>query len=49
VHVRNHLQRDFEALEPNTMWVVDITFIRTGEGWLYLSAVMDLFSHKIVG
>ena len=48
-HVRNHLQRDFEALEPNTKWVVDITFIRTGEGWLYLCAVLDLFSHKIVG
>ena len=48
-YVRNHLERDFEALEPNTKWVVDITFIRTGEGWLYLCAVLDLFSHKIVG
>jgi putative transposase len=48
-YVRNHLERDFLALEPNTKWVVDITFIRTGEGWLYLCAVLDLFSHKIVG
>lgn len=33
-HVRNHLERDFSALEPNTKWVVDITYLRTGEGWL---------------
>lgn len=49
VHVRNHLERDFAALEPNTKWVVDITYIKTGEGWLYLCAVMDLFSGKVVG
>lgn len=48
-HVHNHLQRDFTALEPNTRWVVDITYLRTGEGWLYLCAVLDLFSGKIVG
>lgn len=47
--VRNHLERDFLALEPNTKWVVDITFVRTGEGWLYLCAVLDLFSGKVVG
>lgn len=47
--VRNLLERDFTALEPNTKWVVDITFIRTGEGWLYLCAVLDLYSSKIVG
>ena len=29
--VRNRLERDFEALEPNTKWMVDITFLRTGE------------------
>lgn len=33
----------------DTKWVADITFIRTGEGWLYLCAVLDLFWHKIVG
>ena len=48
-YVRNHLERDFQALEPNTKWVVDITFIRTGEGWLYLCTVLDLFSHRVVG
>jgi putative transposase len=48
-NVRNHLERDFQALEPNTKWVVDITFIKTGEGWLYLCTVLDLFSHTVVG
>jgi putative transposase len=48
-HVRNHLARDFAALEPNTKWVVDITYIRTGEGWLYLCAVLDLYSGNVVG
>jgi putative transposase len=47
--VRNHLARDFTANEPNTKWVVDITHIRTGEGWLYLCAVLDLYSGKVVG
>lgn len=47
--VRNHLERDFSALEPNTKWVVDITYIRTGEGWLYLCAVTDLFNGKVIG
>ena len=49
IHVRNHLERDFTANEPNTKWVVDITYIRTGEGWLYLCAVLDLYSGKVVG
>ena len=48
-HVRNHLERDFTAWEPNTKWVTDITYIRTAEGWLYLCTVLDLFSHQIVG
>lgn len=34
---------------PNEVWVADITYIRTAEGWLYLSALMDLFSRRIVG
>jgi len=34
---------------PNAIWVADITYIRTGEGWLYLAAVMDLYSRRIVG
>ncbi|MCD1261396.1 DDE-type integrase/transposase/recombinase [Paenibacillus athensensis] len=36
-------------LAPNKAWVTDITYIQTGEGWLYLASVMDLFSRKIVG
>lgn len=48
-HVRNHLERDVLALEPNTKWVVDITYIYTGEGWLYLCAVLDLYGGKVVG
>ncbi len=47
--VRNHLDRDFEATEPNTKWVTDITYIRTAEGWLYLCVVLDLFSKRVVG
>jgi putative transposase len=45
----NLLQRDFEASAPNKTWVVDITFIETREGWLYLSGVLDTYSRKIVG
>lgn len=40
----NHLQRHFDALEPNRAWVTDINYIRTHEGWLYLAVVLDLFS-----
>jgi transposase InsO family protein len=45
----NHLDRAFTAEAPNQRWVVDITYIRTQEGWLYLAAVMDLYSMAIVG
>lgn len=48
-HVKNHLQRDFVALEPNTKWATDITYIRTAEGWLYLCVVIDLYSKLVVG
>jgi putative transposase len=34
---------------PNEVWAVDITYVRTGEGWLYLAGVMDLYSRRIVG
>jgi putative transposase len=47
--VINHLDRDFESSEPNTKWVTDITYIRTGEGWLYLAVVVDLFGGAVVG
>ena len=45
----NVLQRDFEADAPNEAWVTDITYIWTLEGWLYLAAILDLFSRRVVG
>ena len=45
----NVLNRNFIAERPNTIWVSDITYIWTFEGWLYLAAVLDLFSRGIVG
>jgi transposase InsO family protein len=46
---RNLLQRQFTATAPNRRWVTDITFIGTGEGWLFLAAILDLFSRRVVG
>lgn len=48
-NIRNHLERDFTADKANTKWVTDITYIRTGEGWLYLTVVVDLFCGQVVG
>lgn len=45
----NVLSRQFEPAVANLAWVADITYIRTRSGWLYLAAVMDLYSRKIVG
>jgi len=45
----NLLRRNFEASAPNRKWVSDITYIKVGRTWLYLAAVMDLFSRKIIG
>lgn len=45
----NHLDRQFIVAEPNKVWVTDITYIRTHEGWLYLAAVLDLFSRQVIG
>ena len=45
----NVLDRRFEAPAPNRKWVADFTYIRTGEGWLYVAAVIDLFSRRVVG
>jgi putative transposase len=45
----NHLARDFQATAPNQKWLVDITYVATQEGWLYVAGVLDLYSRKIVG
>jgi putative transposase len=47
--VGNALNREFAPEAPNSVWVTDITYIRTYEGWLFLAAVMDLYSRQIVG
>ena len=46
---KNLLDRNFEASKPNEKWTTDITYVWTGEGWLYLAVVMDLYSRRIVG
>jgi putative transposase len=45
----NRLDRNFTVAAPNQAWVGDITYIATGEGWLFLAVVIDLFSRKVVG
>ncbi len=45
----NYLNRVFEAEKLNEVWLVDITYIWTDEGWLYLAAVLDMCSRRIVG
>jgi transposase InsO family protein len=45
----NLLERQFHVTSPNRVWVGDITYIHTRNGWLYLATVMDLYSRKIVG
>ena len=45
----NMIGRKFRATKPNQVWVSDITYIATGEGWLYCAIVKDLFTKKIVG
>lgn len=45
----NRLAQRFQASRPNQVWLGDITYIPTGEGWLYLAAILDLFSRRVVG
>lgn len=45
----NRLQRAFTVTAANKVWVTDITYIRTWQGWLYLAVVVDLFARKVVG
>jgi putative transposase len=47
--VDNKLDRQFDVSTPDKVWVTDITYIKTHEGWLYLSVVIDLFSRRVVG
>ena len=43
------VERQFRPAGPNVLWVADITYLRTWEGWLYLAAIQDAFSRRIVG
>jgi len=45
----NVVDRDFTASKPNEVWLTDMTYIPTGEGWLYLAAVEDMYSRRVVG
>ena len=44
----NVLDRSFEAAAPNRKWIADFTYIWTAEGWLYVAAVIDLYSRRVV-
>jgi transposase InsO family protein len=46
---KNILKRKFNASAPNQVWVTDITYVDTREGWLYLAVVIDMFSRRVVG
>src|SRR5262249_4188350 len=45
----NLLEQNFVADRPDQVWLADITYIPTGEGWLYLAVILDLFTRKVVG
>jgi hypothetical protein len=45
----NRLRRNFTAGAPNQVWLADLTYIRTGEGWLFLAALIDMYTRKVVG
>ena len=45
----NILDRQFHATHPNRKWIADFTYVWTAEGWLYVAAVIDLFSRRVVG
>ena len=47
--VTDLVERDFRPAGPNVLWVADITYLRSAEGWLYLAAVQDAYSRAIVG
>jgi len=45
----DRVERNFHASQPNSIWVGDMTFVRTRAGWLYLAILLDLYSRKVVG
>jgi putative transposase len=45
----NVLERQFDPKTPNEAWATDVTYVATGEGWLYLAILLDLFSRRIIG
>ena len=45
----NLVQRQFIAEQPNRLWITDLTYLRTAEGWLYLAAMLDAHSRRVVG
>jgi len=47
--IPNLVKRNFNVSQPDRVWVTDITYVRTWEGWLYLAIVLDLFSRKVIG
>jgi transposase InsO family protein len=47
--VENKLMREFTVEKSNVAWVSDLTYVRTKEGWLYLTTVIDLFDRKVIG
>ena len=49
VVAENRLEQCFDAYRPNQVWVTDITYIKTHEGWLYLWVVVDLYSRRVAG
>lgn len=49
VHAPDLVRRDWNPDQPNKLWVADITYIPTWQGWLYLAVIMDTYSRRIVG
>lgn len=47
--VENKLDRNFSAQESGQVWVSDITYVKTAQGWLYLTVILDLFDRKVIG
>ena len=45
----NLLNQNFNPLAPNEVWAGDVTYLKTGEGWMHLAIVMNLYSRRIVG